>query len=223
MVRIGLVLIFLLSVGVRAAGQTTRPVDKAEPAAATPAAAPAPSPEQQAWPGRVEAFAAALVRGDVAAAEGALSVRSLVRRFDGSAGVEVTRLIERVAKSTLIGQHGYVHPPLVMAADIAADFKNAAAVPEKAKAKFVMDDDGEMKRANATAVQWVVEQVGARTGTPVGVIIFWTPRPPVPGVTASDGAVVYDTVFVLCRGDEVAPHEYKIDTVVFGLPVGEQN
>jgi hypothetical protein len=231
MVRVVCILVVVLGIGVSAAGQTTRPVDRAAPttpAVAPPATAEAvaeaavAAPELQAWPKAVEAFAAALVRGDAASAESALTSRSLLRRFDGSAGVEVARLTERTAKATLIGQHGYLHPPLVMAADIAADFKNATVVPDKAKVKFLVDDPAEIKRANATAVQWVVEQLNARAGMPVGVIVLWTPRPPVPGATTSE-PVVYDTVFVLCRGEEVGPQEFKIDTVVFGSPIGEQN
>jgi hypothetical protein len=127
-------------------------------------------------------------------------------------------MIGRVTHSTIVGQHAYLHPPLVMAADVAADFKNAAAIPEKAKARYLIDEDSEMKRANATAVQWVVEQLEARAGLPVGVIVLWTPRPVSPGVAATD-AVNYDVIFVLCRGEEVSPNEFKINAVVYGNPI----
>jgi len=79
-----------------------------------------------------------------------------------------------------------------------------------------------MKRANATAVGWVVEQLGARANVPIGVIVLWMPRPASIGSTETD-ATVYDAVFVLCRGEEVAPREYKFTTVIFGNPVPQTN
>ena len=51
-----------------------------------------------------------------------------------------------------------------------------------------------------------------------------TPRPPAPGATADDApAVAYDVTFVLCRGEEVEAHVFKINAVVYGVPVPEQN
>jgi hypothetical protein len=75
-----------------------------------------------------------------------------------------------------------------------------------------------MKRANATAVQWLVDQLDAKNGAHVGVIILWTPRPPVPGVT-SDAPPICDPVFVLVRGEEVGVGEFKINYVVYGCPM----
>jgi hypothetical protein len=136
----------------------------------------APAVVNQAWPRTVEAFAKSLASGDLDATQAALTPRAVVRRFEAARGAETWRLAERAVKSTIIGQHAYVHPPLVMAADIAADFKNAAALPEKFKAQYIVDDDSEIKRANTTAVNWVVEQLGVAPGTPVGVIVLWTPN-----------------------------------------------
>lgn len=195
-------LLLLLGWAACASAQTTRPVEK-----------PA-----DAWPRKVEALSRALVEGNLGAVEGLLSARATCRRFDSVNPEDPARMVERLVKSTLIGQHAYLHPPLVMAADIAADFKNAAAVGDKAKARYIVDDENEMKRANATAVQWVVEQLEAKSGTPVGVIILWTPRPAAPG-TPEGTAVISEPLFVLCRGEEVAAGEYRVNAIVFGNPV----
>jgi hypothetical protein len=207
--------------------QTTRPVEAGttttttvvDGSAAIPAA---PEPTQrQPWPRRVEGFAKALAAGNAQAIDAALSARATVRRFDVGASADPTRLAERLARSTVIGQHAYLHPPLVMAADIAADFKNAVGIPDKAKLRFLVDDEQEIKRANATAVQWVVEQLDVRAGTPVAVIVLWTPRPGAPGAKPDDAATSYDVTFVLCRGEEADDHEFKINAVVYGIPVPE--
>src|SRR5258708_7955922 len=123
-------------------GQTTRPSDQS---------AAAVSSADQAWPRAVEAFTKTLTDGDLVATEAALTPRGVVRRFEGVQSQELWRRAERAVNSTVMGQHAYIHPPLVMAADIAADFKNAASVPEKVKAKFIVDDESDIKRANATA------------------------------------------------------------------------
>jgi hypothetical protein len=193
-------------------GQTTQPSDK--PALASIA--------DQAWPRAVEAFTKTLTDGDLVATEGALTPGVVVRRFDGVQSQELWRMAERAVKSTVIGQHAYIHPPLVMAADLASDFKNAASVPDKVKAKFIVDDESDIKRANATAVQWVVEQLKVRDGTPVGVIVLWAPRPVAPGIKSAEPQA-FDALFVLCRGEELAGHQFKINTVIYGEPVAKEN
>ena len=179
-----------------------------------------------AWPKLVEAFARALVDGDGASVERLLAGEREVRRFGhselepGAAG-----LVGRAARSTLVGRHAYVDPPLVMAADVAADFKRATAVPERVRASFIIDNDLEIKRANATAVQWVTEQLelDAKRGVAVGVIVLWAAKP---GVTvqreATAGAEAmpeFEPVFVLLRGEERAGKRFGVDRVVYGNPL----
>ncbi len=234
------VVVGLLGVSIPALGQTTRPTDRTvAPAASnflkssegpavavtTPAATaetPAVATEPTApavdmsWPRQVEALAKTIVDGDRAALEAMLTSRSAIRRFGTSQAEESSRIMERLAKSVLVGQHGYLHPPLVMAADIAADFKRSTVVPDKSKSRYLIDDDSEMKRANATAVQWVVEQLGATQGTPVGVIILWTPKP-----APVAGAPIFEATFILCRGEEVGAQSFKMSNVVYGTPIGD--
>jgi hypothetical protein len=122
-----------------------------------------------------------------------------------------------------------------MAADVAADFKQATAVPEKVRMLFLIDDEIEMKRANATAVQWVIEQLEARQGQPVAVIVLWAAKPPAPPPPADlndplptdprpapVAAAAYEPVFVLLRGEETDPHKFRINYAVYGNPVPEQ-
>jgi hypothetical protein len=181
----------------------------------------APAAVNQAWSRTVETFAKSLAGGDLDATQAALTPRAVVRRFEVARGAETWGLAERAVKSTIIGQHAYVHPPLVMAADIAADFKNAAALPEKSKAQYIVDDESEIKRANTTAVNWVVEELGVQAGTPVGVIVLWTPRPLPPGAKESQSTPVFDVMWVLCRGEETEGHKFRINTVVYGSPTGD--
>jgi hypothetical protein len=199
-------------------GQVTRAPERSVGAAAVGAA---PAAANQAWSRTVEAFAKSLASGDLTATESALTPRAVVRRFEMARGAETWRLAERAVKSTIIGQHAYVHPPLVMAADIAADFKNAAGVPDKSKAQYIVDDESEIKRANTTAVNWVVEQLNVGAGTPVGVIVLWTPRPLPPGAKESQSTAVFDVMWVLCRGEETVGHKFRINTVVYGSPTGD--
>jgi hypothetical protein len=147
---------------------------------------------------------------------------AVVRRFDTPQNDELWRLAGRVEKSTIVGQHAYIHPPLVMAADIAVDFKNAASVSDKVKARFIIDDEAEIKRANATAVEWVVDQLKVRDGTPVGVIVLWAPRPVPPGMKSTEPQA-FDVIFVLCRGEQLAGGKFKINEVIYGEPAPEVN
>jgi hypothetical protein len=207
MKRIVLALAAACMLATAAPAQTTQPTADAVP--------------QQPWPRAVAAFARSLAGGDLDATQGAMAQRSIVRRFDGTGTEELWRLAERAVNATVIGQHAYIHPPMGVAADLAADFKNAAGVPEKLKAKFIVDDDKDAKRANATAVQWVAEQLTVRPGTPVGVIVLWAPRATPTAAKAAEKPPAHDLVFILLRGDEVAPREFRMDSIVYGNPLPE--
>jgi hypothetical protein len=214
MLRFGIIAMFVVVASLPACGQTTESNEQTPP--------PAAPASENAWPGVVESFARALIKGDAETAAAQLSPRAKLREFDSTQAGNVASLLVRLAKSTLVGQHAYVHQPLAMAADIRADFKNAAAIPEKDKVKFLIEDEIDMKRANSTAAQWTVEQLDARGGVPVGVIVLWTPRPQPAGAPESE-TVAYDVLFVLCRAEEVAPHEFKITSVVYGNPLPAAN
>src|SRR5688572_28988735 len=101
----GLVLLIFTTTSV-AQAQTTQP------------AAPAP------WPAAVEKFAQALAAGEPAGLKPLLAEPSvIVKRFGADEKEDVAQAVRRVAGGKVLGSHGYVFPPPVMAADIAADFK----------------------------------------------------------------------------------------------------
>jgi len=197
--------------GATAGAQATRPSSAESPGKAAVAV-------DQAWPKAVGAFAKALAAGELNASVASLTPHATIRRFDSNAREELWRLAGRAENSAVIGQHAYVHPPLVMAADIAADFKNAAGISDVAKAPFLVDDETAIRQANATAVQWVVEQLEVADGTPVGVIVLWAPRASAVGAAETPGC---EPVFILCRGEAVGKG-FKINAVVYGDPAAGQ-
>src|SRR4051794_21244611 len=158
-----------------------------------------------AWAKGVESFAKALAKGDLGAVEPLVAPRATVRQFDATAGNdEVWKVFERTMNASLVGGHGYVHPPHGMAGDLAIDFKKAAAVPDGAKARFLIDDDADLRRANATAVQWLETQLDAKNGTLVGAIVMWT--------------AANEPVFVLVKGEEGSGGAVRIKTILYGTP-----
>jgi hypothetical protein len=182
-------------------------------AAATPARgqakpAAAASPVQQAWAKTVRDFARAVEKGDLGGVGGLLAPRASVRPFDGTDDQEVWRMFERVMNGSLVAQHAYAHPPATMASDISTDFRVSKAIADAVKARFVVDDDADGRRANATAVQWLEGQLGATRGALVGVVVLWVPR-----------EATHEPVFVLLKGEEVAGGAVRIRQVVYGVPV----
>jgi len=157
------------------------------------------------WSKVVEEFARALSKGDLGAVERLVAPKATVRRFDGVGNDEVWTVFERTMNATLVGGHAYVHPPRSMAGDLAADFKKSKVVPDAAKARFVMEDDADLRRANATAVQWLETQIDAKAGVLVGAVAMWTPTG--------------EPVFVLLKGEEGAGGAVRIRTILYGVPV----
>lgn len=159
-----------------------------------------------AWSKVVEEFGRALSKGDLGAVERLVAPKATVRRFDGVGNDEVWTVFERTMNATLVGGHAYVHPPRSMAGDLAADFRKASGVPDAGKARFLMEDEADLRRANATAVQWLETQVDAKAGMLVGAIVMWTPTG--------------EPVFVLVKGEEgTGGGVPRIRTILYGVPV----
>lgn len=188
--RFGLSAALVLLLGTAAWGQATRPTELA-------------------WPKTVDALAQALSGADASALTPLLAEGATFRTFGGKEG-DAVRLLGTTAKAVRLGGHAYIHPPLVMAADISADFKTANGVPDETKRQMIPEDDAEMKRANATAVQWMADAVGAKSGMPVGVVVLWV---------EGGGDEVAHMLFVLVRGEEIANNQYRIKTIVYGDPL----
>ncbi|MGH7213792.1 MAG: hypothetical protein ACREIT_03395 [Tepidisphaeraceae bacterium] len=183
-----------------------------EPAVEGEVGAVATVPQARApWPDAVQRFAQHLMAGDPTAVRAMLSDRPSLQTFQRENQGDLSRLIERLIGAQLLGAHGYLHPPMVMAADIAADFKNGSDVPEAVKNRMVPDGDTEIKRANATAVQWLTQVLIAAEGEFIGAIIVWAPT------AGANG----EPMFVLVKGIEIAPGEFRMSRVIYGRPVRE--
>jgi hypothetical protein len=172
------------------------------------ALAAAPTPVQQAWAKTVRDFARGVEKGDMGAVGSLLAPHASVRPFDGTADEEVWRMFERMMNGSLVAQHAYAHPPAAMASDISTDFRGSKAIADAVKARFLIEDDADGRRANATAVQWIEAQLGATRGTLVGVVVLWVPR-----------ETTHEPVFVLLKGEESTHGPVKIRQVIYGVPV----
>lgn len=194
----------------QARGQTTQPV------------------AEDPWPQAVEQFAAAMLEGQSDAYRSMLADNASVGAFGGTAGSEeAARLLARASVCGPIGVHAYVHPPLVMAADLMADCKNTE-LPESIRQRMIPQDDAAMQRANATAAQWMSESLQAAAGDRVGVIVLFEPADATRlsrGLSGSSSAG--ELLFVLVRAHPSAaaansgPQSAvpRIDRVVYGNPL----
>jgi len=163
---------------------------------------PAPA---DGWAKTVETLGAALSENDPGALLSVLSEDKSIFTFDGK-GSDVVRLLIRTRKATLIGSFNYTHAPETMATDMAEAVKNAE-VPEEVKKRMAMRDEPHARRANRTAVQWLVETLQAKQGDRVGALIFWCER--------TQSGDPPEIVFVLLKGDPEAQNT-KIKSICFG-------
>lgn len=177
-------------------------------------------PAQNSWPEVVQKFSAALAAGD-AAGKSLLSDKPTIRLFTREDQEDISRLLHRTIGQTLLGAHAYLYPPLVMAADLAADFKNADEIPDPMKTHMIPRDETDMKRANATAAQWLGSILQAGDGQPVAVLLFWCAVQGLPGSLADKEAEEqkYQPLFILLKGRESPGGGFAIQTIIYGNPV----
>jgi hypothetical protein len=187
-------------------------------------------PAAEPWPRAVEQFARALVAGDDV--RPLLADGAVVRPFGAASGsgttAEMNRMLGQSHTATLIGAHAYVPPPVVWAADVAVDCKNSLDLPDELRQRMVPQDDVEIKRANATAVQWLSNTLGAADGDLVGVVVMYVPAEPLAGSSTPPENLSGEMMFVLLKGqavqdgasdDDVDETAVSVRQVVYGNPL----
>ena len=165
----------------------------------------------QNWSATAERLTKALVTGDAPAAHAATTNTVSIVRTGGTQPTDLATLMQRSVGGAALGTHVYTFPPLAMAADLAADFKTTSAVPDSIKSLMVPTDDEAMQRANATAIQWVAQVLGATQGTPVAVAVV------VPAAVP-DTTKMPQPVLVVMRGEQGEDGSFLVSRIVFGTP-----
>lgn len=192
---------------VLALGAATAPAQTTQPAST--------APQLTGWPLVVNQFAASLAAGNRDDLNILADPQVVIRRIKSSPEADdASRLFARVSRETVLGVHAYFYPPLSMAADISADAKKSAKMPEAEKARMSPPDDASMKQANATAAQWIGDTLAATDSQPVAAILFWCDG------NADDQrlGITPGLVFVLIKGREADKGAFKITQVAYGNP-----
>ena len=165
-----------------------------------------------AWSATVSQFARALVGNDPGAVAPLLSDAANIHAINGRTS-DALRLLASARQCILVSARAYVHAPLSAAGDIADAFRDAS-VPPDVKHLMIPVDEAELRRANATAAQWLKESLGADPGDRVAILVLWSTDD-----SAIDAANPTKGVsFVLLKGTPSAEPEAKVQTVVFGNP-----
>jgi len=200
MSRLSTLLLFaatLLAMSLPASGQTTRPA-------------------VSNWQATIEIVRKAIVDSDPSQLRVVLAEKYSLHDFSGAHQGDWTPVVQQFGGAMSIGSHASLFPPLSVAAEVANDLKGAPQIPEVVRLRYLPIDEVDMKRANATAVQWLADSLSAVNGDPVGALIFWIDE------TASASRPEQATqslLFVLLKGQQLPSGEYRIVKIVYGNPL----
>jgi hypothetical protein len=190
--------------------QPKSPSSASTPTSSTSKYTPLPSgparPVHPAWTEAVERFTRAVESGDADGVAATVAGGAAVTPFRGGRNVPAPRLVEQVAGQVLLGFHAYHHPPVALAADVAADVAAAPIVPEDQKRHFFPLDDMDVARSNDIAAHWVNQVLSPERHQAVGVIVWWD-------------VVTAKPAFMLIKGEPIGAKQYDIVQVVFGNPL----
>jgi hypothetical protein len=186
-----------------AVGQTTQPAIPATTAAATPSAQ-----NTSTWTGVAKRFVSNVCGGEVEPAWTLMGPRARIDEFDPDAPATFARLVDLAKRATLLGVHPYETSPTTLAEDIAGDVRDATDVPEDLRRRMTPHDEDEAARANATAAQWLAQNLAAEKGQPLAAVVLWD-------------ATQSQLVFILLKGHKVSGMNpaFHITHVVFGNPL----
>lgn len=194
----------------RAAAQTTQPATPAAPA--------------DRWVGTLAQLADALTRmpDDSPAPElstllpDGVAIQQFAAVFAG--GDPRHELHERTLGMLVASMRGGTWPITTIASSLAEDVSLCDALPESTRKSFVLRDDAELRKANATAQLWVASLLEPNDGDLVAIYLLWEPQQPLAS-TFMPGSFMLpearEPTFVLvkaCRDGE----QVRITQLVYG-------
>jgi hypothetical protein len=190
--------------------QATQPAVKVVEERATGAAAARPTlaAARNSWPGAVQHFFTSMAAGEVDAAWAMMGSHARIDEFDPDAPATFARLVDLAKGASLLGIHAYESAPTTLADDIAGNVRDVAAIPEDFRRRMTPRDEDEAARANATAAQWMVQNLSAEKGQPLAAIVLWD-------------AAEAQVKFILLKGVKTpaSTPTFHITHVVFGNPL----
>lgn len=193
---IGIIISLMGFFAVSSAAQTTRPANAT-------------------WESAVEQFTRDILDGELVRVRADLDGQTIIRQFGAPETCDAVLLMDRVRQASLLGQHAYDGPPATLASDIAADFRSAGNVPDDFRQYMNPQDTQQMQQANQIAGQWINDMLQATPQDPIGVVVCWQGGTPDPEL----GATRPQPLFVLVKGRQVTPGDYRITQIVFGNPL----
>lgn len=167
-----------------------------------------------AWRTNVESFAGAILAADAGQLRSMVADKYVLQDFRRSREGDWAVMLHTLAGAQLVGAHASLYPSLSVAAELAGDIKGAAQIPEHLRARYLPADEIDMKRANATAAQWIESSLEASQGDHVGVIALWIDRTDAPADSVEQGLL-----FILIKGRQLADGEFRINRIVYGNPL----
>ncbi len=172
-----------------------------------------PTQPVSTWPAAVQRLADAVRGKDFKSLTAVLEDSPFIRNFESERVQTPEKLLGLTSGATLLGAHAYTQPPTTLATDLAADVQTAAGVPEPVRDAMTPPDDQSAKRANETALQWLMQILTPTKEQVVGVIVLW------PNERHDSLATTRKRpLFVLVKGER-AGEGFRLKQVVFGDPL----
>lgn len=182
---------------------------------AASAAAQSTRPANTTWESTVEQFTRDILDGQLVRVRADLDGRTVIRQFGAQETCDIVLLMDRIRQASLLGQHAYDGLPETLAGDIAADFRSGGNIPDDFRQYMSPQDEQQLSQANQIARQWVGDVLQAQPQDSIGVVACWQG-----GIRDAElGSTRPQPLFVLVKGREAAPGDWRITHIVFGNPL----
>lgn len=177
-------------------------------------AAQTTQPATTEWPARVEQLIECLVAQDVETAGTLLTAETHIHRFQSNEVVTLARLTAAANEGQLVSLRHYIGLPDTLAADLQQDLAGNQTLPEDVRGRFELRGDDATARANQVAANWVKSSIRVEPGSPLSVVVLWTPEPVLP--SAELQSYQRRLIFILLRGE--SSDNPRIVDIAYGFP-----
>jgi hypothetical protein len=133
-----------------------------------------PTAQEKDW----DVMVAALVdvisnQGDVHTLSSVIAPNAFIAPFDMNRTESFFVLNDRLPGSNIVSAHAYMHPSVSCASDIISDLTANGTIDAESMRKLVPQNDGDIRKADATMARWFESVMEAKSGDPIAVLVLY--------------------------------------------------
>lgn len=169
-----------------------------------------PLPQERQWEAVVTSLVQLIVeQGDPKHLTPIAAPTAFAAPFDMNRTESFLLLPDRLVTTNVVSARAYFHPSVSCASDIVADLTSNGTIDQETMRKLVPQNEGDLRRADATMARWFEAALEVKSGDPIAAIVLYDDG-------KGEPVRKPQLYFILLRGDLSSAGQPRISRALYG-------